>query len=375
MRRIRTFFLCLLVVFLVGCHKVESRRIGVRFWKLPTYLGGGLSERVYRSGEVVIDYPIVTDLYRIDVGLRDVAFRAAEGTALRTRALDGNELTLEITLTYQLSHQPEKLLKLIQEVGRTNEEIESIVRSVARADIRTYMNELRTSEFIDSTSSYGALAKVQEKLNERLGPFGLEFQQLKLDSYRFDDEYEELLKRIQQFEEDVKRERERRLVIEREIERDKERAEGVKNALLKEAGGYRERRARDGENYLREKQNEAKSIRAVAEAEATALRQKVAALSGPGGDALVKLELAKQLLAKNPRFIVMNGGGSGEDQLTVNRLDANRLLEQAKIFEALVPSSPSSSGPRQPAPGAESRTPSQEKTPSESATEDGARPE
>ena len=48
----------------------------------------------------------------------------------------------------------------------------------------------------------------------------------------------------------------------------------------------------------------------------------------------MKLELAKQLLKNNPQFVVM-GKGADEGQLTVNRIDTNQLMDQAKIFEAL----------------------------------------
>ncbi|NBW41636.1 hypothetical protein EBR25_11645, partial [bacterium] len=344
--RLRRVLRALITTFLVagifvfsGCTRIESRKVGVRFWKLPTYLGGGLSDRMFRAGELAIDYPVVSELYSIDVGLRDLEFSVGNQAALKTRALDGNELILEVTVTFQLSQEKEKLIRLIQEIGKTPEEIESIVRSIARADIRTYMNELRTSEFIDSTSSYGALEQVRKKLQERLGPYGFDFKQLKLDRYRFDDEYENLLKKIQQLEEDVKRERERRLVIEREIERDKERAIGIKNAVLREAAGYRERRIQDGENYLKEKSNQAQALRAAADAEATALKKQIEAFAGPGGSALVRLELAKRLLENNPRFVVL-GGSDGDDDINVKRLDANQLLEQAKIFEALRDETP-----------------------------------
>ena len=333
--RILALLMCLSgLLVLGGCKRIESRKVGVRFWKLPTYMGGGLSTRMFRAGELAIHYPVISELYSIDIGLRDLEFSVGNQAALKTRALDGNELVLEVTVTFQLTQDRDKLTRLIQEVGKTPEEIESMVRSIARADIRTYMNELRTSEFIDSTSSYGALEKVREKLQKRLGPYGFEFKQLKLDRYRFDDEYENLLKKIQQLEEDVKRERERRLVIEREIERDKEKALGVKNALLREAAGYREKRIQDGENYLREKKNQAQAMRSAADAEATALQKQIEAFSGPGGDALVRLELAKKLLENKPRFVVLSGSKDGGD-INVNRLDANKLLEQAQVFEAL----------------------------------------
>ena len=162
MRNSLKLFLVASVCFaFIGCQKIESRDVGVRFWKVPTFLGGGLSESVYRAGEVAVEYPMVSELYKLDIGLRDIVFSSAEGNVLETRALDGNEVTLEVTVTFQISQDPEKLIRLVQEIGQTDEEIEAVVHSVARADIRTYMNELRTSEFIDSTSSYGALEKVQ----------------------------------------------------------------------------------------------------------------------------------------------------------------------------------------------------------------------
>ena len=334
----KAILLVALLSLLTACQNMESRKVGMRFWRLPPQLGGGVSARVFAPGELVFHYPFVSQLYVVDVGKRDFSFRfdSEQGSAgaLETRALDGNEVALEVTVTYEIDTTSDKLQKLFTYVGPTQEDIERIIMSVARADIRTFMNELRTSQFIDSVSSYKALHKVQDNMKARLDPYGIIIGELKLDSFRFDEDYENLLKQIQKISEDVKRERERKLVIQKQMERDNATAVGVRNASLKDAGGYKELRIDDGKNYLEEQKNIAEGILAVAEAERDALQKQIAALSGPGGSALVKLELAKQLLKNNPQFVVM-GKGSDEGQLTVNRIDTNQLMDQAKVFEAL----------------------------------------
>lgn len=335
---LRIITLISLVILATGCQNMESRKVGLRFWKLPTALGGGLSTRVYASGELVLDYPFISKLYIVDAGKKDFSFKATAQSdsngALETRALDGNEVTLEVTVTYEIEPDGEKLSKLFKYVGDNPEAIEEIVLSVTRSDVRTFMNELRTSQFIDSNSSYAALRKVQESMNKRLSSYGIKIAELKLDRFYFDDDYESLLKQIQQIGEDVKRERERKLVVQKQMERDNATAVGVKNAAIKEAEGYRELRVNDGVNYLKEKENEAQAILATATAERDSLKKKIAALSGSGGSSLVKLELVKQLLKNQPQFIVV-GKGVQEGQLNVNRVDTNKLIEQAKVFEAL----------------------------------------
>ena len=72
---------------------------------------------------------------------------------VQTRALDGNEVALAVTVSYKIRTEPAALRRLIQKVALTNQRVENIVVAAARADIRTFMNELKTDIRNDPTVS------------------------------------------------------------------------------------------------------------------------------------------------------------------------------------------------------------------------------
>ncbi len=331
----RAFHLIAAALLLNGCQNLESREYAVRFWKLPPIIGGGVSERIFRPGEVVLDIPVVTKIYRFDAGVRDLSW--AEGKQqgpVKTRALDGNEVALSVTVSYKIQPSAQKLTTLVQQVGTTVDDVDRIVRSVARADIRTYMNELETSDFIKDRPRYEAIDDVRKNMAERLEPYGIEVLRVNLDGFRFDQEYEILLKKIQQKREETGREIERMKTVQALKERELNDAQAEVNQIREEAKGYATQAKIRGDNYLASKKNQAEAIRVKAESEYKALQEQIQALSGPGGESLLKLELAKQLLKSNPRFVVVGKDGEG-GALSVQRLDANQLIDQAGVFEAL----------------------------------------
>lgn len=66
-------------------------------------------------------------------------------------------------------------------------------------------------------------------------------------------------------------------------------------------------------------------------AEVEGIKKQVTALSGPGGKALLRLAVARALVAQAPRFVLLNSA-SGDKGLDLSRVDTNDLLRQAGIF-------------------------------------------
>ncbi len=327
--------LLVLLCILSGCQKIGNREYGVRFWKLPPWLGGGISERIFRPGETVIDYPILSSVYRFDAGVRDVSWGSDQQEApVQTRARDGNEVALAVTVSYKVIGEAQRIQKLIRTVGTTNEDVQRIVMSAARADIRTYMNELRTSEFILDEPRYKAVDRVRESLRERLEPLGVEILRVNLDGFTFDEQYEAKLKEIQQQREETEREKARIATVTAKKEQELNNMQASVNQMIEAAKGYRNQATARGDNFLLSKENRAKAITAKGEAEVEALLEQIEALSGPGGRALLKLEIVKQLMKEKPKFVVLNEGESGQS-LNVNRLDTNDLIGQVGLLEGL----------------------------------------
>jgi len=335
--RLKTYSLCLFLLLLSGCTRLDSREYGLRFWKFPPALGGGVSSKILVPGETVLDIPFLSEIYLFDAGVREISWgeTKAEFVPLNTRALDGNEVSLSVTVSYRIIPEARGLLSLLQFVGSNDQQIRSLVKTTTEADVRTYMNDLRTSAFIQDRSRYQAVDTVQASLRERLEPFGIEILRLNLDNFRFDLEYEDKLKAIQSQIEETEREKARIATVLAQKEQERNNMQAEVNQMIEAAKGYRDQAMRRGDNLLKAKRNQADGILASGEAAATGLREMVAALSGPGGKALLKIELARQLVENNPSYIIVGEGSSDANSLAVNRLDTNDLIGQLGLLEGL----------------------------------------
>ncbi|MBI2434233.1 MAG: hypothetical protein HYV26_15360, partial [Candidatus Hydrogenedentes bacterium] len=90
-------------------------------------------------------------------------------------------------------------------------------------------------------------------------------------------------------------------------------------------GGY-ERAVIEADAYYEQQQQLAEAIIAEGTAEAEAVREMNKALSGPGGEQMMKLELANALANKHIIMLPMGGGG-----LDVRSTDVNSLLEMLGV--------------------------------------------
>ncbi len=341
--------------FLTACQQMGSTEYGVRFWKLPRFLGGGVSSKVFKPGEVVIHYPVISEIYTIDTAVKDITWGDVSKAQdpekahyVLTRALDGNEVALAVTVSYKVSSDPAVIRNLINNVARSNEGIRKIVEAAARADIRTYMNKLKTAEFIKRESRYKAVDEVKKHLSKRLAPYGIEIERVNLDDFKFwrvtykggrqiiDTTYEDMLKEIQKKREETNRERARIQTVIKQKQKELQEAIARKNELIEEAKGYKNQAEERGRAYLEAKENEAKAILAQGKAEAEGLKKKIQALASKGGIELVKLKLVKELLQRLPQFVVIERGGKGANgKVRVERLDINDLLNQLGLIEGI----------------------------------------
>jgi hypothetical protein len=358
MRQIlRLSVLILFVVAFSGCQQMGPTEYGLRFRRLPPLLGGGVSQSTIAPARMAVLWPW-DSVYRFDTSVRDVSWGSGKsdsadaGNFVHTRALDGNEVALAVTVRYRLQTEAAKLVKLLEEVGTSNEEIRDLVVSVGRAEIRTKMNALRTAEFLDEKSRYEAVDAVKAAMIERLEPYGIEVQRVSLDGYRFerilrdgsvDSSYQEKLTEIQKLREDTEREKLRIDTIRAKKQQEYNETQAGVNRRVAEAEGYKKQAALRGDAYYEARTNEAKAITAQGKAEVEGLIEQINALSGPGAEAILKLELAKSLIKSDPKFVVLDSA-SGGNGIDVKRLDTNELLNQLGAFEALAPKKLAESG-------------------------------
>ncbi len=350
---IRIVSLLLILGFLTGCDtgfkQLGPTEYGVRFRKLPPIVGGGLAKKIEQPGEMVVVWPW-DEIYALDTKIRtvewgDVGRDRQKSTFVETRAIDGNEVSLAVRVQYHLSRDADKLLYLVQNVGTSNEAIEEIVVSAARSDIRTYMNKLKTSEFFNNIAKYNGEKQVRDAMSQRLEKHGIIVQSVNLKEHRFervlsdgavDRSYQERINQVQTLEQETEREKLRKDTVIAEKSREFNNVQAQINRILEEAEGIKRQSQFKGDGYYAAKSNDAKTIKAEGESYVKGLQEQINALNGPGGRALLKLELAKSLLKSNPKFILMNNSNNASGQgVEVRKTDTNELIGQIGIFEGL----------------------------------------
>jgi hypothetical protein len=339
-----------------GIQHMGTTEYGVRFRKLPTFLGGGLgsADSVAHPLQTVVVFPWET-VRRFDTSPQYLSWGKGMGEAggaaqlvqdedVYTRAKDGNEAALKLTVRYRIKPDPESLVKLVQNVAETENDVRQIVIAVVRSEIRSIMNQLKTSEFRDDKKRNETVDDVLQATQKRLGPLGIEVEAINLKQYRFvrpladdreDTRYQDRLREIQEKEQDIEGERSRIETVKAKKQKEYSEAESLYNARVSEAKGYKEQSVYQGDSYYTARSNEAKAIAAEGNAEVAGLTKQIGALSGKGGQAMLRLEVAKQLAKANPRFVAMNQG-SGGAAVDLSKTDVNQLLGQIGIAEGLV---------------------------------------
>lgn len=345
-RGIRTLLVCSALVALTGCdtglRQMGPTEYGIIFRNLPPLLGGGVSRRVVPNAQKVIVFPWDT-VYRFDTSEQYVTWGAKSGGGfVYTRARDGNEVALAVTVVYRIVPDGGNLQRMISEGATSNDEVRALVTSIGRADIRTFMNHLRTAEFASVSERYQAVSEVKRSINSRLEPYGIEILRVTLDDFQFerllrdgtvDSSYQEKLTQIQKLQQDTSREVARIETIKARKQKEYNETQASVKRSIEEAEGYLTQAKLRGDAYFQARSNEAKGISARGEAEVKGILEQVEALSGPGGEGLLRLEIARQLMKGDPRFIVQSETQAGID---VRRMDTNQLLSQIGVLEGLA---------------------------------------
>ena len=346
--------LLFIAFFVSACQQMGPTQVGIRFRKLPADVGplsfGGVATDMVAPGQLAILMPWDT-VYKFNTAVQDISWPSSHNLGdgelkrgfVNTRALDGNEVALAVTLRYRVVPDPAKLVKLVQHVAVNDAQVKELVVSIARADIRTFMNELRTSAFLDEKERFMAVDRVRASMQKRLEPYGIEMQAVILDDFRFerllrdgtvDASYQEKITQIQKLREDTERETFRKETVRAKKQEEYNNVQAIVNRQVAEADGYRQQAALRGDGYFEYRSNEGKGILATGRAEAEGLKQQIEALSGPGATAILKLEIARQIMDGKPKFVVLNQPASGNG-ISVQRLDTNEVLRQLGVMEGV----------------------------------------
>ncbi len=343
-----------LLVLLPGCtgdygfKTLGGAEYGVLFYKLPVWLGGGIRQHLLVPGEKEFIWPW-EELYVLDTSLQTIGWggagqgdRTQEEDYVQTRALDGNEVGLAVTVKYRLNK--DRAAYLISNVGDTNDKIRQLVAAVAHADIRTQMNTLNTWDFANQHERQRAVAAVKSAMNTRLEREGVIVEEVIYNDHRFeralgdgtyDRSYQEKIDQTQATNQETQQEQKKIAAVVEDKKRLFNEEQARVNRVVREAEGRKQQAALRGNAFLESKKIESGQILVVGQAEVEGLRKRIEALSGPGGEALLKTELVDHLTKNNPKFVILNTSNQAAGSVDLMRIDANDLLSRAGALSAL----------------------------------------
>jgi regulator of protease activity HflC (stomatin/prohibitin superfamily) len=326
-------------MILAGCipHTTGETEVGVRTVKLGLFAKKGVENKVYAPGSTYFFLPFVNDWHTFDTKLQNLEMThdTMRGDRklrddLLFKTIDGNDIGLDVIIAYRID--PEKAPYILQFVARDDRTLrEKIVRTVARSKPRDIFGELKTEEFYVADKREAKAQAAKDVLQEMLGPFGIIVERVLTKDYRFNAEYQKAIEDKKIADQRVEKNRSAQHAVLEEYKRKLEDAKGEVNKMVANVDGEF-RRAKIGVDAYYEKQSLlAQATRAEGIAEAEGIREMNKALSGAGGEALVKLRIAEALQDKSIVLLPVSEGG-----MNLKTMDMNRIIETMGI-KALTP--------------------------------------
>jgi regulator of protease activity HflC (stomatin/prohibitin superfamily) len=192
------------------------------------------------------------------------------------------------------------------------------VRPISRSVIRDVFNEITSEEYYQVAVKNRMAAKAKDELAKELGEYGISVDMLQVQQHRFDTEYQAAINAQKQAEADVQTlvEQQKNMAVQKQSELEAKRSEW--NRKLEDALGEAGRARNDADGYYQTKTNQAKAAIAVAQAEAEGVRKEAEALGKLGGDAYVKMQVAKRFAEK--KVLIVPGSN-------VSTMDVNKMVE------------------------------------------------
>jgi len=320
----------LIVVLLassLGCvgRSTKSTEVGVRVNKLT-----GVDATVYPPGGTYFFAPFVTEWYTFTISQVTLGMTLnndnddredKDDVEFKTR--DGNDVAVDLTLVYRVD--PEKVVHILQNVARSDDEVkELVVRPLARTIPRDALNVL-TSEDIYTSKKFEAAAAAVDHLNDVLRPYGIVVEAINLGDHRFHADYQKAINDKKVFDQEVNTNKSAAENALQEWRANLERTKGDVDQAIATERGRLEQAKLDADAYYHSKEKEAEAILAEKQARAKGLTKLREAMQGSGGRTRIKMRLAEALQGK--RIIVVPSTGTGA--MSINKLDVNDLLRSS----------------------------------------------
>jgi regulator of protease activity HflC (stomatin/prohibitin superfamily) len=323
MRNGRLLGVLLAASTLPACAVTSSTEVGVR-----TSLFGVIEKRgyqeIYPAGGVYLVMPVLNSWATLPISQQNLLMNAspqggdrpvADDITFKTK--DGNNVYIDVNVMWRVD--PKKADYLISNVGQSADEIkERLLRPVCRSVIRDVFNEITSEEYYQVAIKNRLAQQAAEILAKELGAHGIIIEMLQVQQHRFDTEYQAAINAQKQAEADVQTliQQQKNMEVQKRSELEAKRS--AWNRQLEDSLGQVGRIRNEADAYYQTKTNEAKAILAGAQAEAEGVRKEAEALSKMGGEAYVKMQVAKQLSKK--KILLVPG-------TNISTMDVNKMVD------------------------------------------------
>ncbi|MGD2272056.1 MAG: SPFH domain-containing protein [Desulfobacterales bacterium] len=328
--RIILFFLTTALLFTQACvfHTTGETEVGVRTKKLAFIGKKGVEDKVYAPGSTYFFLPYINDWHTFDTKLQNLEMTFEKGRGDRKsrddllfKTIDGNDISLDVIIAYQID--PSKAPYILQYVATDNKSLrEKIVRTVARSKPRDVFGELKTEEFYVANKREFQAQRAKDILQEILGPMGVMVISVLTKDYRFNEEYQKAIEDRKIADQQAEKNKSAQRAATEEYKRKLEQAKGEVNKMIAKVDGEYLQAKIESDAYYQKQQLLAKAITAEGVAQAKGIREMNKALTGIGGEALVKLKIADALQGKRILLLPVSEGG-----MNLRTMDMNQLIQ------------------------------------------------
>jgi len=316
------------LVFIQACvfHTTGETEVGVRTKKIGLIAKQGVEEKVYAPGSTYFFLPYINDWHTFDTKLQnlEMTFESERGDRksrddLLFKTIDGNDISLDVIIAYQID--PAKAPYILQYVATDNTSLrEKIIRTVARSKPRDIFGELKTEEFYVANKRELQAERAKQVLQEILGPMGVVVINVLTKNYRFNKEYQKAIEDRKVADQQAEKNKSGQRAAVEEYKRKLEQSRGEVNQMIAKVDGEYLQAKIEADVYFEKQKLLAQAIEAEGIAEARGIKEMNAALTGIGGEALVKLKIAEALQGKRILLLPVSEGGMNLRTMDINQL-------------------------------------------------------
>jgi regulator of protease activity HflC (stomatin/prohibitin superfamily) len=323
----------LVISGLTGCmHEIGPTEVGVKTNKLFAKGVQDDQDDLGEPGATKFYIPFLTQWNNFETKLQTLEMTASTTSGdrrtrddMRFKTIDGNDISLDVTITYFIDRS--KAGMILQRVATTDSELkEQIVRTIARSKPRDIFGELETEGFYDAVERAAKAEEAKTRLNLILEPYGVTVDRVNTGDYRFNPAYQDAIEQKKIADQQVEKNKSAAKAATEEYLKKVEEAKGTVAETVARADGAFKVAKIQADAYYEKQMRTAQAIEAEGRARAEGIMKMNEALSGAGGEAMVKLKIAESL--KGKKIIMLPIGGGGIDLRTT---DINSLLQMYGI--------------------------------------------